>query len=339
VRRLVVPAPDRVIEPGPVPSFSIFIPAYQAAAFIAEAVESALAQTVEAHEVIVCDDGSTDETVTALAPYRGQIVLLRRPHRGVNAAKNAAISAASGDFVVELDADDVFEPERLRALGELGAARPDLDLLGTDLYYEEASVRNGRFYEFTEFPLEHQRLRILETCFVACPALRRSRVLEIGGFDESLDIAGDWDLFIRLILEGSRVGIVDEPLMRYRKQAASITANRPRSLAARVTVLEKTRSHPGLTADERRFLEARLIRARSREVLNHAKVLTSSNAPSSRRSMLALAGTRGIAPSTRLALAAAAFTPVAATFPLLSWEERRVVRSRVRSADGIAARR
>jgi glycosyltransferase involved in cell wall biosynthesis len=322
---------------GGVPSFSVVIPAYQAAGTIADAVQSALAQTLEAHEVIVCDDGSTDHIATAIAPFSDRIVFLRRPHRGPAAARNAALRVASGDFVVMLDADDVYEFERLSALAELATARPDLDILATDLYYEAEGRVQGRFYEFTDFVVNDQRRGIMQACFFACPALRRVSVLEIGGFDESLGIRGvvgssrirgaeDWDLFIRLILRGSRVGLVNEPLMRYRKHPTSTTP--AESLAARVAVLEKVRSEAGLTPAERPFLEACIAHAASRAVLSHAKALVGANT-AFRRSLLGLVGTRGITPSTRLTLSAAALTPFAPT-RLLRWQERRVARSRPR---------
>jgi glycosyltransferase involved in cell wall biosynthesis len=312
-----------------VPSFSVVIPAYQAARFIAEAVASALAQTLAPHEVIVCDDGSTDDLASALAPFCERIVLLREPHRGAGAARNAGLRVASGDFIVMLDADDVYEPERLSALGELAAARPDLDILGTDAYYERRGALNGRFYESTEFALEHQRTAIMERCFVAWPALRRARVLELGGFDESPEIAPaeDWDLFLRLILGGSKAGIVDQPLMRYRKHSASATANRARALWSRVAVLEKARIHPGLTAHERRHLERCLSRARSSSLLNDAKGLAAVRTWRARRSLVALAGAKDIRPTTRFAVAAAACTPLITT-RILAWKERRVARSR-----------
>ena len=106
--------------------------AFQAAETIGEAVESALAQTLPPHEIIICDDGSTDDIGGAIARFGERVRLLRQEHRGPGAAKQTASEAASGEFVVVLDADDTFHPRRLEALGEAAAARPDLDLLTTD---------------------------------------------------------------------------------------------------------------------------------------------------------------------------------------------------------------
>ena len=140
------PPPPPGLERGHVPSFSVLIPAYQAERFVVAAVESALAQTRPPLEVIVCDDGSTDGTREALEPYRDRIVYLRKENGGEGSAKNAAARAASGDFVVLLDADDTYLPERLEALGQLAAARPDLDLVTTDAFIEVDGEAARRVY-------------------------------------------------------------------------------------------------------------------------------------------------------------------------------------------------
>src|ERR1700752_4161455 len=100
MRTFVVPEPGRPVAHGPAPTFSIIIPAYQSAAFIADAVESALGQSLAPHEVIVCDDGSTDDLGSALGPYAADITVLHKEHGGVAGTRNVAIKAATGDFVV-----------------------------------------------------------------------------------------------------------------------------------------------------------------------------------------------------------------------------------------------
>ena len=226
LRAHLAPIPARPLEPGPVPSFSVIIAAYQAAATIGEAVDSALSQTLPPVEVIVCDDGSTDDLEAALAQYRERITVLRQENRGAAAARNAASRAARGDFVAILDADDVYMPERLEALGALAAARPDLDILSTDTYFEVEGELAGRFNDQRHpFAIADQRTEILRRCFILYnAAVRRERLLELGGFDETLAQAEDWELWIRLILAGSRAGTVDEPLARYRMTPDSLTS-------------------------------------------------------------------------------------------------------------------
>jgi Glycosyl transferase family 2 len=256
-RPLIAPAPRRCIDPGPVATFSLAVAAYQVADLIGETLESALAQTLPALEIIVCDDGSTDDLDRALAPYHNAIRLIRKQNGGVMSAYNAIVRAARGDFVVITDPDDVFEPERIESLTELAARRPDLDILTTDAFVAANGDVIGRFYTDTNrFAVEDQRKAILGANFIfGLAALRRQRILDVGGFDESIVSTGDWELFIRLILDGARAGLVDQPLATYRLREGSITSNRARLLQGRLTTLSKTLEHPGLSAEEREIVQ------------------------------------------------------------------------------------
>ena len=190
------------------PSFSIAIAAYQAAATIAEAVESALAQTLPPVDVVVCDDGSTDDLAAALGPLRERIVLLRQENRGEAAAKNAAARATTGAFVAFLDADDFYYPRRLEALAELASARPELDVLTTNADLEIDGVVTGRYYpDVAEFPVQDQALAIIrsDSAIFGAAAVRRSTFEGAGGLNESLRSGDDWELWIRLALGGSPV--------------------------------------------------------------------------------------------------------------------------------------
>ena len=269
--RFVAPPLDGSVPRGDAPTISIIMAAYQAADTIAEAVASAIAQTVPPLEVIVCDDGSTDDLAAALAPYREQVVLLRKEHGGAASAWNHALRAASGELVLRLDSDDVLLPGALEALGELAAARPDLDLLSTDVYFDVDGDLVGRFYDENPFPEADQRAAILERCFVGWPAARRERLLSVGGFDESLRNGSDWEAWIRMILDGARAGLVREPLLRYRIRQGSLSADRTRSLQARVAVLDKTLSHPGLSPKERKVAAAMRRRANERALASAAR--------------------------------------------------------------------
>src|SRR5436305_1316030 len=105
------PPPEPGLKsPAERPTFSIVITAYQAAGTIATAVESALAQTHPALEVLVVDDGSTDDLAVALAPYAERIRVVRRENGGGAAARNTGAESARGDFMAVLDADDAYHP-------------------------------------------------------------------------------------------------------------------------------------------------------------------------------------------------------------------------------------
>src|SRR4051812_45211482 len=92
---------------------SVLIACYNAAPYVAEAIESVLSQTCPAHELIVIDDGSTDGTADVLAGFSGRIAVLRQTNQGVAAALNAGLAQAAGDAIAFLDADDVWTPGKL----------------------------------------------------------------------------------------------------------------------------------------------------------------------------------------------------------------------------------
>jgi hypothetical protein len=208
----------------------------------------------------VCDDGSTDDVTGALAPFGERVVLVRQPNRGEAAAKNTAAKAATGEFVVILDADDVFLPGRLAALRELASARPDLDILTTDAYLDADGRRIGTSYSPQHrFAALDQRRAILERNFVfGLAAVRRARLLAIGGFDETLSHATDWDCWVRLVLDGARVGLVDEPLAVYRLHRGAANASRVAMAEGRQRVLLNALAHPSLGDDERALLRERI---------------------------------------------------------------------------------
>ena len=198
-------APPRAeVGGGAAPSFSVIVAAYQVADVIGDALDSIRQQTLPPLEVIVCDDGSSDDLQRALEPYRDEIVLLQKENGGEASAKNAAAAAASGDFVAILDADDVYLPGRLAALSELAQARPDLDILTTDAYLVVDGRRVRRNYDRGwRFEVADQRRAILQRNFVfGHAAVRRERLLEHGGFDEAILWTTDWELWLRLILAG-----------------------------------------------------------------------------------------------------------------------------------------
>jgi glycosyltransferase involved in cell wall biosynthesis len=307
--RFVAPAPDGSVPRGDAPTISIIMAAYQAADTIVESVTSALDQTVPPLEVIVCDDGSTDDLAAALAPYRERVVLLRSEHGGAASAWNHALRAAAGELVLRLDSDDVLLPGALEALRELAAARPDLDLLSTDVYFEVDGELVGRFYDENPFPVADQRAAILERCFVGWPAARRERLLAVGGFDESLRNGADWDAWIRMILDGARAGLVREPLLRYRIRPGSLSSDRSRSLQARVAVLDKVLSHSGLRPEERNAVAATRRRAHSRAAATAVRQALLERRPDARRQALALAIGRRLAFKTRMLALGAALSP------------------------------
>jgi glycosyltransferase involved in cell wall biosynthesis len=311
MRPYLAPEPQRPVERGPVPTFSVVIAAFQVADLAPSAVASALVQTLPPHEVIVCDDGSTDNLELGLAPFRDRIVYVRQENRGEASAKNTAARVASGDFVAILDADDVYLPERLEALGELASARPDLDIVTTDAYLEVDGEVVRRCYE-TAWPFEvaDQRRAILERNFIfGLAAVRRESLLAAGGFDESLRWAMDWDCWLRLILDGAQAGTVLEPLARYRLRERSLSADRTHLVEGRVSTLRKALRNASVRPEERPTLARSLARQESELAFLEACDALLAGDPAARRYCLALATGRNFSAGIRLRGAAAGLAP------------------------------
>jgi glycosyltransferase involved in cell wall biosynthesis len=260
IRRLLAPeAPPDPVS-GETPSISVLIPCYNAAQTVGRAVDSALRQTTRAHEVIVCDDGSTDRSDEVLEGFGGAIVLLRKQNGGGASALNHALTAATGDFVAVLDADDFYDTERIAAIGMAAASRPDLDIVTTDAWLQRGDERIGTYSSANPFATRGQRAAILDTCFPGgWPAVRRTRLREAGGWNESYRVAYDWDCWLRLILTGSSVGMVDEPLMTYHVHEGSLSADKVVSLQERLRLLRAVDSE-GLSSHEREARNRALTR-------------------------------------------------------------------------------
>ncbi|MGZ4462774.1 MAG: glycosyltransferase [Gaiellaceae bacterium] len=338
--RLLAPLPPREpqVGSGAKPSFSIVIAAYQAADSLAEAIESALRQTLPPLEVVVCDDGSTDDLAGAVAPYREEIVLVRQENRGVGAAKNAAARATSGDFIAVLDADDIYLPERLAVLAEAAVTRPDLDILTTDALVVEGGRRIRRAYDETwTFDVDDQRRAILERCFIiGHAAVRRPSFLAVGGFDETLRAVVDWDLWLRMILGGSRAGLITEPLSEYRVRLGSISANRAEVLRNGVLALTRAAARTDLDAAEQAAALGTLSDWRCQLALAEAQAALLQREPGVRRRLGRIVVGPGYSPASRLKAVLSALSPALAASLLrrrrrASWQGAAGVRIERRS--------
>jgi hypothetical protein len=309
----LAPEPEGPPEPAPEPTFSVIIAAYQGADTIAEAVASALDQTLLPLEVIVCDDGSSDDIEGALARFADRVTLLRHErNQGQAASRNTALRAARGDFIAVLDDDDIYLPRRLEALAALASARPDLDVLSTDVVLEVNGRALRRHYEDSlGFEVADQRRAILEGNFVSGQSsVRRVTLLAAGGWDASNRWVDDWDLWLRLIFSGSRVGLVTEPLAHYRLHPGSLSSHPAEIRRGETAVLEKAAaSDIAFTPEERDVLARSLAAHRQAASLEELREAVANLAPDARRRARSVALGRGFAAPTRLKAAAAAVSP------------------------------
>jgi len=195
----------------PLPKVSVVIPTYNRAWTLKDAVASVLEQDYPNFELIVVDDGSTDDTGEVLSAYRDRIRLIRQANRGVSAARNRGILAAKGDLIALLDSDDLWLPGKLSLQVDFLSNHPDLSICQT----EEIWIRNGVRVN----PKKRHRKpsgiifkESLALCLVSPSAvMMRLPLLDaVGLFDETLPACEDYDLWLRI---GCRykIGLIEIP--------------------------------------------------------------------------------------------------------------------------------
>lgn len=181
-------------------TISVIIPCYQNSKEIGACLESLFAQTFTDFEVIVVNDGSTDDILRALEPYRDRITLIDQENRGGNAARNRGFEASRGPLLVFSDADLIWEPQAFARLTEALEAHPEAS-------YAYSSFRFG-WKKFRLWPFDAGKLRRMP--YIHTSALIRRE--HFPGFDESLRRLQDWDLWLTMLEEGHAGVWVDEVL-------------------------------------------------------------------------------------------------------------------------------
>lgn len=207
---------------GNEPNVSVIIPTYNRSALVFNAIESVLQQTYRDYELIVIDDGSSDDTRDRLLPYMKRIRYFYQDNRGASAAQNAGIRVARGKWIAILASDDEWHPcklqsqiEALAALsGEYGACFTDCRFVGNERENTTAFQNAGLKMPSAYGPIEEPARYILWNfgLYVQSLLVLRSLVNEIGGFDEDLGVSEDDDLVFRLSLK-TRFCAVSEALV------------------------------------------------------------------------------------------------------------------------------
>lgn len=213
-----------------VQSISVVIPARNASATLGRAIDSVLAQTLPAREIIVVDDGSTDASAATAGAYASVSVIGLRDGRGAAAARNAGVRVAQGEWVAFLDADDEWLPDKLRKQAALIEPEPGQSMIFcASEEFGPDGVSWGDTFRGRPIHCEAESWKaLLKTNFVATPTViaPRALLIQLGGFDEKLPLGEDQDMWIRLALSG-RLAYVPECLVRVHVQPKSLSAFRP----------------------------------------------------------------------------------------------------------------
>ena len=226
------------------PLVSVVMPAYNVAWCIRRAVDSALAQSLREIEVIVINDGSTDDTLQVLASYGDAIKVIDQANGGMSHARNAGIRAARGKYVAFLDADDWWLPEKLAHQVKLLDKRPELGFCST-----AARVENPQGELLNLWRCRHANGDMLETIVAenaaiagGCSAVmvRRELFEQVGLFDESLRGFEDPDLWMRLAAV-CQYACIDEPLAVILRREKSVSRNLDAMRKAALRSMKKNR--------------------------------------------------------------------------------------------------
>ncbi len=240
----------------PPPKVTVIIPTYNRARYLGEAIGSVLAQTFADFELIVVDDGSTDDTPALLAETSDpRLHRLRQDHRGVSAALNTGIRASQGVYIARLDSDDVWRPDMLHTLSAVLDTRPEISVV---YGIGQAMDAGGRLLRPTRgMPLRFRddalRSMLYEDCTCSITTVaRRSCFDRVGWYDESLPPNEDWDMSLRMA-QHYRFAFVDRVLAYYRRHDDNMTARRSMqfrtALQTRTKPLDKFFSQPDLSLE------------------------------------------------------------------------------------------
>ncbi|QKJ29926.1 glycosyltransferase [Mucilaginibacter mali] len=209
------------------PKITVLMPAYNAGPYIGEAIASVLKQTFTDFELLIINDGSTDNTASVIHSYAcrdSRIVLINQENKGVSAALNTGLSHARAPYIARFDADDICYPDRLRVQYEFITAHPEYSIIGSAVDYMDVA---GRFI-FTHHPEAHLNEEIQELKYTVCPFIhssvfyKKDAIIGSGGYNEHAYTFEDHFLWVN-ILKDHKACNLSQPLIKVRLNPGSIT--------------------------------------------------------------------------------------------------------------------
>jgi glycosyltransferase involved in cell wall biosynthesis len=234
------------------PAVSVIIPAYNQGHYLGSAIQSVLDQSFENFELLVVDDGSTDDTHAVVTAFHDpRLHYFYQANRGLPAARNQGILHAKGAYLSFLDSDDLFLPDKLHLLVAYLEARPEMGLVaGQSIPFDEKRRRPEKTYA-TPLPENGAALLLGNPLHVGSVLLRKVWQEEVGLFDERLRSYEDWDLWLRLARAGCPMGWVAQPVSLYRFHENQMTSNGSQMTQATFAVLDKVFADPELSGSWR----------------------------------------------------------------------------------------
>ena len=255
---------------------SIIIPAYNAAEFIGETLDSVFAQTFTRYEVIVINDGSpdTEDLERKLKPYPAKLRYVKQENQGAAAARNAGLRIAAGELVAFLDADDTWLPTFLEKQVEL-LKRTGVDVVYADaLLFGDSPLAGRTFLELAPTRGEvtpENLLSVKVTVLTSTVLARKQPVIDVGMFDVKLRRGQDFELWLRLAKNGARFAYQPEVLAKHRIVESSLSGGTISQLQRTLDVLDAIKANGGLTPGEEAALQFNQNRTLATMALENGK--------------------------------------------------------------------
>jgi len=221
------------------PLISVYITNYNYARFLKKAIDSVLAQSCHDFELLIIDDGSTDDSKKIIGSYGSnpKVKIIYQHNKGLNVTNNIAIRAAVGKYIIRLDADDYFAANALEQMSGKLEANPELGMVFPNYYYIDE--KDQVIGEEIRHDFDNNEVSLLDQpAHGACTMIRTDFLNKIGGYDESFNCQDGYELWIKFT-QGYKVTNLKEPLFYYRKHGSNLTSNEEMILQTRAKINQK----------------------------------------------------------------------------------------------------
>ncbi len=238
----LTPSKEFNIVTNNLPLVSIILPTYNCAAFLPHSIGTILSQTYNSYEIIVIDDGSTDNTKEVLYPFMQRIKYIRsEQNKGLPTARNIGIRPAQGKYIAFIDADDLWLPEKLQTDIEYFETHPEVSMVYSKHINidEKGDDLDGNTKRQLPSGNIFTQLFSVQNFIITSSVVVRKEVFETTGlFDEQLFNCQDWDMWLRIAFHFKVAGI-DKPLVKYRHNPYSLSKNRNNVLKYQKIIIDK----------------------------------------------------------------------------------------------------
>ena len=228
---------NKIMDTVKAPLVTVYIPNHNYGRFIEQAIKSVLSQTLQDFELIIIDDGSTDNSEEIINRYadHDKIITIFQRKKGLNVTNNIALRASRGSYIMRLDADDYLDENALSVLAGMLERNPDTGLVFPDYFIaDEGGIVEEliRRHDFSQVTMLDQ------PAHGACTLIRRECLMELGGYNESYSCQDGYELWLRFT-KRYRVQNVNLPLFYYRRHSRSLTCDEDRLLDTRASIIEE----------------------------------------------------------------------------------------------------